>query len=41
MTGDTSSAIQKLSPDPLMTIASKPINADELLELLQGLLAVR
>jgi len=39
MTGDTSSAIQKLPPDPLMRLASKPVNAEELLELLRALLA--
>jgi two-component system, sensor histidine kinase len=40
MTGDTSSAIQKLPTDPLMRIASKPVNAEELLSLLRALLAV-
>ena len=39
MTGDTSSAIQKLPPDPLMRLASKPVNSDELLDLLRVLLA--
>ncbi len=38
MTGDTSSAIQMLPPDPHTRIASKPVNADELLQLLRGLL---
>jgi two-component system, sensor histidine kinase len=39
MTGDTSSAIRRLPPDPHTRIASKPVNADELLRLLQELLA--
>jgi two-component system, sensor histidine kinase len=39
ITGDTSSVIQTLPPDPLMRIASKPINAEELLDLLRMLLA--
>ena len=34
MTGDTSSAIQELPPDPLVRVASKPVNAEELLSLL-------
>jgi signal transduction histidine kinase/CheY-like chemotaxis protein len=38
MTGDTSSAMRTLAPDPLMRIASKPINAEELLNLLRTLL---
>ncbi len=37
MTGDTSSEMGKIS-DPLMSIASKPVNADELLSLLRTLL---
>jgi two-component system, sensor histidine kinase len=41
MTGDTSSAIQALRPDPLMRIASKPVNAEELLRLLSTLLSDR
>jgi len=39
MTGDTSSAIQRLPADPLMRLASKPVNSEELLSLLQALLA--
>jgi len=39
MTGDTSSAIQKLPPDPFMRVASKPVNSEELLDLLRTLLA--
>jgi len=39
ITGDTSSVMQTLSPDPLLRIASKPINAEELLDLLRMLLA--
>ena len=39
MTGDTSSAIQKLPPDPLVKIASKPVNSEELLRLLRAMLA--
>jgi two-component system, sensor histidine kinase len=39
ITGDTSSAIQMLPTDPLMRIANKPVNAEELLSLLRGLLA--
>lgn len=39
MTGDTSSAMGKLRTDPLMRLASKPVNAEELLRLLQSLLA--
>lgn len=39
ITGDTSSAIQRLPPDPLMRIASKPVKAEELLSLLRELLA--
>ena len=38
ITGDTSSAIQALAPDPLMRIASKPVNAEELLSLIRALL---
>jgi two-component system, sensor histidine kinase len=37
-TGDTSSAIQDLPRDPHLRIASKPIQADELLTLLKSLL---
>jgi len=39
MTGDTSSTIQRLPSDPHTRIASKPVNADELLQLLRELLA--
>ncbi len=40
MTGDTSSAIMQLPGDPYLRIASKPIKAEELLQLLRALLAV-
>jgi len=39
MTGDTSTAIADLPRDPGMRVASKPVNADELLTLLRALLA--
>jgi PAS domain S-box-containing protein len=39
MTGDTSSTIRLLPPDPFTRIASKPVNAEELLEVLRKLLA--
>ena len=39
MTGDTSSEMGKLPSDPLMRIASKPVNAEELLSMLQTLMA--
>ena len=39
MTGDTSAAIKDLPRDPGMRVASKPVNADELLMLLRALLA--
>ena len=39
MTGDTSSAIQMLPHDPHTRVASKPVNAEELLRLLRELLA--
>ena len=39
MTGDTSSAVRDLPRDPYMRIASKPVNAEELLTLLRALLA--
>jgi two-component system, sensor histidine kinase len=39
-TGDTSSAIGKLARDPNLRIASKPINIDELLSLIEALRAV-
>lgn len=38
MTGDTSSAIKAFPQDPHLRIASKPVNADELLSLLETLL---
>ena len=38
MTGDTSSAIRELPPDPLTRIASKPVNSEELLSLLRAML---
>jgi PAS domain S-box-containing protein len=38
-TGDTSSAVKQLPRDPNLRITSKPIQADELLTLLRGLLA--
>ena len=38
-TGDTSSAIKELPRDPHLRVASKPIQADELLTLLRALLA--
>ena len=39
MTGDTSSAVRMLAADRLMRIASKPVNSEELLNLLRALLA--
>ena len=39
MTGDTSSAMKEVPRDPHLRIASKPIDADELLALLRALLA--
>jgi len=39
VTGDTSSAIRMLPSDPITQIASKPINAEDLLRLLRGMLA--
>jgi hypothetical protein len=39
MTGDTSSAIKDLPRDPYLRVASKPIEAGELLTLLRALLA--
>jgi PAS domain S-box-containing protein len=39
ITGDTSSAIKGLSGDPGLRVTSKPVKADELLSLLQELLA--
>ncbi len=35
MTGDTSASVRELPADPQLRIASKPINADELLSLLE------
>ena len=40
MTGDTSSAVRNLPIDVHVRIASKPVNAEELLTLLRALLAV-
>jgi PAS domain S-box-containing protein len=39
MTGDTSTAVAELPRDPYLRVASKPIDADELLALLRALLA--
>ena len=39
MTGDTSSAIRELPRDPRLRVASKPIDAEELMALLRALLA--
>jgi two-component system, sensor histidine kinase len=39
VTGDTSTAVKELPRDPFMRIASKPIQADELLTLMRALLA--
>jgi len=39
MTGDTSSAIAELPPDPLMRVANKPVNSEELFRLVRELLA--
>ena len=39
ITGDTSAAIKELSDDPLLRIASKPVNAEQLLSLLAELLS--
>ncbi|MBS0389123.1 MAG: response regulator [Proteobacteria bacterium] len=38
ITGDTSSAVKELPRDPLLRVASKPIEADELLAMFQELL---
>ena len=38
VTGDTSSAIKKLPQDELLRVASKPVDADELLTLIRELL---
>jgi hypothetical protein len=40
MTGNTSSAIKDLPRDPNLRVASKPIEADELMALLRALLAI-
>ncbi|MGA7539463.1 MAG: PAS domain S-box protein [Steroidobacteraceae bacterium] len=40
MTGDTSTAVKDLPRDPFMRVASKPVQADELLTLMRALLAV-
>jgi signal transduction histidine kinase len=39
MTGDTSTAVAELPRDPYLRVASKPIDAEELLTLLRSLLA--
>ena len=39
ITGDTSSAVRELQRDSRLRLASKPINADELLRMLKALLA--
>jgi len=39
MTGDTSSAVKSVPRDPRLRVASKPIDADELLALIRALLA--
>ena len=39
VTGDTSSAIRELSSDVHLRLASKPVNAEELLGILTSLLA--
>jgi two-component system, sensor histidine kinase len=41
VTGDTSSLIRELKPDARTRLASKPINADQLLALIQTLLEAR
>ena len=38
ITGDTSTAIKELPPDPNLRVASKPIRAEELLSLIRALL---
>jgi DNA-binding NtrC family response regulator len=38
VTGDTSAAVRKLRSDPNLRFASKPINADELLTVMEELL---
>ncbi|HEY0341112.1 MAG TPA: response regulator, partial [Steroidobacteraceae bacterium] len=40
ITGDTSTSIKQLSCDPHLRLASKPIKAEELLQILKVLLAV-
>jgi len=39
VTGDTSALVKRMSSDPQLRIASKPINAEELLAILAALLA--
>jgi two-component system, sensor histidine kinase len=39
ITGDTSTAVKELPRDPFMRVASKPVQADELLTLMRALLA--
>ena len=38
ITGDTSTAVKELPRDPLLRIASKPVDADELLSMLRALI---
>ena len=38
VTGDTSAIVKELAADPQLRITSKPVNAEELLELLRKLL---
>jgi hypothetical protein len=38
ITGDTSSVVRKISQDSSLRIISKPVNADEMLGLLETLL---
>jgi hypothetical protein len=39
MTGDRSSAIAQLPPDPFNRVASKPVDSEKFLSLLRALLA--
>jgi two-component system, sensor histidine kinase len=39
ITGDTSSVVRKISQDSNLRIISKPVNADEMLSLLEALLS--
>ena len=40
ITGDTSSVVRKISQDSNLRIISKPVHADEMLELLEALLSL-